>query len=117
QIFYGPTTSYGSSTPLDSTLATVHSQTISGLPARATFNYQIVGQNAGGQVTFSSNRTFITQDAGVFGIWSDPYQLPLVPVGMDLLSNGDLLLMDEPAFSQQPIVLDPQTLTSITVPL
>src|SRR5262249_10246417 len=48
---------------------------------------------------------------------SDVARLPLVPVGMDLLTNGQLLLMDEPAFSQQPIVFDPITLTWSTVPL
>jgi len=116
QIFYGLTTAYGSSTSPDSTLTTLHSQTIGSLPAQRTFNYQIVSQNAAGQTALSANRTFITQDASVTGIWSDPASLPLVPVGMDLLSNGDLLLMDEPAFSQQPIVLDPLTLTSVTVP-
>jgi len=117
QIFYGPTTAYGSSMPMDSTLLTQHSQTISALQSNATFNYQIASQNASGQTAFSSNRTFITQDASVSGIWSDPVSLPLVPVGMDLLSTGQLLLMDEPAYSQQPIVVDPVTSNSVTVPL
>ncbi len=117
QIFYGASTAYGSSTTLDATLTTQHSQTIAGLAAHATFNYQVLSQTAVGESATSPNHTFITQDASVSGIWSDPVSLPLVPVGMDLLSNGQLMMMDEPAFSQQPIVFDPVSQTSVTVPV
>src|SRR5262249_39833308 len=41
QVDYGPTTSYGSTTPLDSTLVTAHSVTITGLAPSTTYNWRV----------------------------------------------------------------------------
>lgn len=56
-------------------------------------------------------------DASLTGAWSEPFDLPVVPVGMDVLPDGRLLMLDDPAYSQQPIVFDPDSMTYITVPL
>jgi phosphodiesterase/alkaline phosphatase D-like protein len=46
QIFYGTSVAYGSSTALDATLATVHSQTISGLTPNTRYFYQVRSKDA-----------------------------------------------------------------------
>ena len=46
QVDYGPTTSYGSTTPLDSTLVTAHSVTLIGLTSNATYNFRVHSSDA-----------------------------------------------------------------------
>ena len=60
QIEYGPTTSYGSLTLLDSNLVTAHSVLVSDLAPSATYNYRIRAVDAAGNQTISSNGTFTT---------------------------------------------------------
>jgi uncharacterized lipoprotein YddW (UPF0748 family) len=59
QVNYGPTASYGSSSPLDNTPVTSHSVTISGLSANALYHYQVISTNAYG-TTNSTDYTFTT---------------------------------------------------------
>ncbi len=47
QVFYGATSSYGSETTLDPTLATNHSQTITGLAPNTLYHYQVRSSAAG----------------------------------------------------------------------
>lgn len=46
QVDYGTTTSYGSSTPVDSTMVTNHQVTLSGLAAGTTYYYQVSSTDA-----------------------------------------------------------------------
>jgi glucose/arabinose dehydrogenase len=50
QVEYGRTESYGSSTPLDRTLRTEHSVTISGLARKGTHYFQILSRDANGNL-------------------------------------------------------------------
>jgi glucose/arabinose dehydrogenase len=50
QIEYGRTEAYGSSTPLDRTLKTQHSVTISGLARKATYYVQILSRDTNGNL-------------------------------------------------------------------
>lgn len=59
QIEYGLTTSYGSSTPLNSNLVTAHSQTISGLAPSTTYHYRVKSTVASGE-KYSDDYTFTT---------------------------------------------------------
>ena len=65
QINYGLSTAYGSSTTLDTTLTTLHSETITGLAAGTTYHYQVVSSN--GTSTPSSDGTFTTLPITVSG--------------------------------------------------
>ncbi|MFC8682213.1 DUF4082 domain-containing protein [Microbacterium ureisolvens] len=61
QINFGTTSAYGKTTTLDSTMATAHRQTISGLAAGVTYHYQVRSVDAAGNVTVSRvDRTFTT---------------------------------------------------------
>lgn len=59
QIDYGPTTAYGTTTPLDTALVTSHSVTLNGLIANATYNFRIRSSDALSTEGASANATFI----------------------------------------------------------
>jgi glucose/arabinose dehydrogenase/PKD repeat protein len=48
QVLYGPTTSYGSATPLDRTLVTSHTVTINGLARKTRYFFQVISRDAVG---------------------------------------------------------------------
>jgi hypothetical protein len=60
QINYGTTTAYGSSTTLDPTLVTAHSETITGLTAGAAYDFDVTSTTAASLSTTSPNSTFST---------------------------------------------------------
>jgi glucose/arabinose dehydrogenase len=51
QVQYGPTTAYGSATPLDRTLVTNHSVTITGLARKAQYRFQVLSRDAAGNLS------------------------------------------------------------------
>jgi regulation of enolase protein 1 (concanavalin A-like superfamily) len=60
QIEYGVTTSYGSSTPLDSSMVTSHSMVITGLTAGTVYHYKVKSKDAAGNVGSSPDNSFTT---------------------------------------------------------
>jgi hypothetical protein len=60
QINYGTTTAYGSSTTLDPTLVTAHSETITGLTAGTAYDFDVTSTTAASLSTTSPNSTFST---------------------------------------------------------
>jgi glucose/arabinose dehydrogenase/phosphodiesterase/alkaline phosphatase D-like protein len=60
QVDYGTTSSYGSSTTLDPSLVTSHSQQLSGLAASTTYHYRVRSQNSTGGLTVSGDFSFTT---------------------------------------------------------
>jgi hypothetical protein len=61
QVEYGITLAYGSSTVLNSSLVTSHSQTLTGLAAGTTYHYRVKSRDAAGNLATSSDFTFTTQ--------------------------------------------------------
>ena len=59
QVQYGLTTSYGSTTSLDSTLVTSHSQALTGLTPGTVYHYRVISANVNGSTT-SGDYTFTT---------------------------------------------------------
>ena len=59
QVDYGLTTSYGSISPLDTTLVTAHSVTLTGLAANSTYDFRVRSNDALGNGVPSGNATFI----------------------------------------------------------
>jgi hypothetical protein len=72
QVQYGTTTSYGSNTPVVSTLMSVHSVGLSGLSAGTTYHYRVISADSGGRSTTSGDFTFTTGS-------STPTQPPPAP--------------------------------------
>ncbi|HTN42830.1 MAG TPA: fibronectin type III domain-containing protein, partial [Nitrospiria bacterium] len=63
QVEYGTTTSYGSSTTLNSTLVTSHSVTLTGLAASTTYHYRVKSADASSNLATSGDNTFTTSAA------------------------------------------------------
>src|SRR5204862_7323443 len=63
QVEYGTTTAYGSSTALDGTLVTSHSQTLASLSPSTTYHYRVKSSDAAGNVATSGDFTFTTAAA------------------------------------------------------
>jgi Big-like domain-containing protein/fibronectin type III domain protein len=60
QVMYGTTASYGSSTPLNSSLVTTHQVTLSNLAAGTTYHFQIQSTDGSGASATSNDMTFAT---------------------------------------------------------
>ena len=60
QIEYGTTVSYGTSTTLNSSLVTSHSQPLSGLLASTLYHYRVWSVDAASNVAVSADNTFTT---------------------------------------------------------
>ncbi len=60
QVEYGPTTSYGQSTPLDTTRVTAHSTALSGLQSSTLYHYRVKSRDAAGNLATSADQTFTT---------------------------------------------------------
>jgi len=65
QVEYGPTTSYGSSTTLDTNQVTSHSVNLTGLGSYKTYHYRVKSGNAAGNSVPSADFTFTTADVTV----------------------------------------------------
>lgn len=60
QVDYGTTTSYGSSSPVETDYLTFHRQSLSGLTPNTVYNYRIKSRDQAGNLTTSTNFTFRT---------------------------------------------------------
>jgi len=60
QIEYGLDATYGSSTTLNTTMVTAHSQNLTGLSAATTYHYRVLSRDAAGNVATSGDFTFTT---------------------------------------------------------
>ncbi len=65
QVDYGPTTVYGSSMPLNSSLLTAHAVTLAGLLATTTYHYRVKSRDAAGNLATSGDFTLTTLAAPV----------------------------------------------------
>lgn len=63
QVEYGNTTSYGTSSPLNTSLDTAHTQVVSGLDAGTTYHYRVKSRDAAGNLATSGDMTFVTPSA------------------------------------------------------
>lgn len=79
QVDYGTTSSYSVSSPLDATLTTSHSVTISGLQAATLYHFRVDSRNAAGQLARGSDFTLQTAALGA---------VPLI-VDTDMFSDTD----------------------------
>jgi len=97
QVEYGPTSAYGLSSTLDSTLKTSHQVNLSGLTSSTTYHFRIRTMDALGNLSLSNDQTFTTLPL--------PDQSPPVisNIGTAFLSNSAILInwvTDESATSQ-----------------
>ncbi len=60
QVEYGLTTAYGTSTPINGSLVTSHSMSLSGLSAGTLYHYRVKSRDAAGNLAVSGDFTFTT---------------------------------------------------------
>src|SRR5207237_500498 len=60
QVEYGTSSAYGSSTSLDPTLVTSHSQSLPGLSAGTTYHYRVKSRDGSGSLGVSGDGPFAT---------------------------------------------------------
>jgi hypothetical protein len=60
QVEYGTTTAYGSSSPLNATFVTAHSQTLTGLQAGTVYHFRVESVDSSGSRSISADSTFTT---------------------------------------------------------
>ena len=65
QVDYGPSTAYGTSTPVDTTMTTSHSVSISGLQPGTTYHYRVRSKNGSSVAAVSGDFVFTTQPGPV----------------------------------------------------
>jgi hypothetical protein len=63
QVEYGPTTAYGSSTAVNASLVTAHSQALSGLAPSTVYHYRVKSRDGLGSLATSGDGTFTTAPA------------------------------------------------------
>jgi Domain of unknown function (DUF4082)/Bacterial Ig-like domain/Bacterial Ig domain len=83
QVEYGPTTNYGSSTPLNSTLVSAHSAALSGLTLNTGYHYRVKSRDSWGNLSVSNDFTFTA--ACPCSLW-DASATPVVPAAADTTS-------------------------------
>jgi hypothetical protein len=87
QVHYGTTTSYGSSSTLNSTLTTSHSVTLTGLTAGTAYDFDVVSANSSSQSTTSGNSTFTT--SAVPPVISNVVATPVTPTSETITWSTD----------------------------
>ena len=96
QVEYGPTTGYGTVTPLNASLVQSHSVAISGLSASTPYHYRVKSKDAAGNLAVSADYSFTTAPADT--------QPPVISsvASSSVTSSGAKITWstDEPADSQ-----------------
>jgi Purple acid Phosphatase, N-terminal domain len=67
QVEFGPSSSYGRSTPLNSAQVTAHSASLTGLTAGATYHFRVRSRDAAGNLTVSGDQTLMTASSASGG--------------------------------------------------
>jgi pectate lyase len=63
-VDYGPTTGYGSTTPVQGSLVTSHTVLVNGLTPQQVYHYRVRSRDAAGNTGVSGDRTFSTSPSG-----------------------------------------------------
>jgi hypothetical protein len=85
QITYGATTSYGSSSALNSTLVTTHSATLTSLTAGATYHYRVLSADSTGALVTGLDNVF-TAPAAAISVSVSPTTATVASGGTEQLS-------------------------------
>ena len=95
QVEYGTTIAYGSATTLDTTLATSHSQPLTGLSPSTVYHYRVLSRDGAGNLATGMDATFTTATTPAPSLtidcWDDASQSPVLAT---TTNPGDINLSD-----------------------
>ena len=98
-VAYGPTASYGNSTPVSATMQTNHSFTITGLTPETQYHFQITCTDASVNQSVSNDRTFTTMIfTSLFTEDFNTYQPGDDPAGWFDTASGNSLSQNDSLF-------------------
>ena len=105
RINYGPTSSYGSSTPQDMNLINNHSVTIPNLDTNTLYHFQASSFNASGTQATSSDMMFTTDNPNASSTATSTTATTTIPASLDLqtLQNEIVQLQQQVATLQQQV--------------
>ncbi|MFQ5707775.1 MAG: PKD domain-containing protein [bacterium] len=86
QVEFGPDTTYGTTSALDSQLVISHRQTVTGLLAAKTYHFRVISRDSEGNAGISADHQFVTQAA------SDSNRLKITDVSVAHLSQVSVLI-------------------------
>ena len=93
QVDYGTTPAYGTSTTLNATLVTSHTQTLSGLTANTPYHFRVDSRDAAGNLASSGDFTFTTASGTVSGP-NDTFDSNVLDTTQWVASNGGSTVND-----------------------
>jgi len=96
-VDYGPTTSYGSSTPVDANLKTNHSVSLNDLSANTTYHFRARSVDVAGNVAFSDDYTFSTTSSSftIIGkVVNSADNQPIAGARVGLQAKGNPVMTD-----------------------
>src|SRR4029079_8014345 len=88
QVEYGPTTTYGSATPVNASLVTSHATALTGLGANAVYHYRVKSRDAAGNLATSGDFTFTTLAAASVTLTVTPTSVAPSGTVSIAVSNG-----------------------------
>src|SRR2546425_2459977 len=92
RVDYGPTTGYGSATPLDTTPVTAHAVTLDGLAPGTAYHYRIRSRDAAGNLGTSADYAFTTAGTPPYPTQSPytgtPFAVPGGQIEAEDFDNG-----------------------------
>ena len=130
QVEYGKTTSYGSSSTLNTSLVLSHSVSLTGLTSSTLYHYRVKSRDAAGNLTASSDYTFTTTGSGTQsksyqptgivvtqgtggGGYADLYADDNIFFSENAMQNGSLFYTDW--YAKTAIAESPASVTKLTI--
>ena len=120
-VEYGTTTAYGSATPIDVALVSLHGIGLTGLSGSTSYHYRVRSRDSIGNERVSGDATFSTGAGSVesvVGQWGAVKNWPMVVVHSIQLYTGEFLMFDAWEIPARPRVWNPTTnvFTDVAVP-
>lgn len=92
QVDYGTTSSYGSSTSLNTSLSTSHNAILSSLSASTLYHYRVKSRDAAGNLAVSADQTFTTSAAPLLPDTTVPTVSISAPINLATVSGASVSL-------------------------
>jgi glucose/arabinose dehydrogenase len=96
QVEYGTTAAYGTTTPIDISLAISHSTVVTGLAPQTTYTYRVRSKDAAGNEALGLSGTFATSSGSGTGTFQNEVLISgmNLPTALQFMPGGDMLILE-----------------------